>query len=47
MSWEREQRRPRYDGCVKSPTVLYEPPKRARTDYRIGLSAWTDKSMLE
>ena len=29
------------------PIVLYEPPKRLRTDYRIGLSAWTDKSMLE
>ena len=27
--------------------VLYEPPKRARTDYRIGLSAWMDKSMIE
>src|SRR5262249_14013601 len=24
-----------------------EPPKRARTDYRIGLSAWTDQSMLK
>jgi uncharacterized protein YecE (DUF72 family) len=32
---------------VKAPIVLYEPTKRARTDYRIGLSAWTDKSMLE
>ena len=29
------------------PIVLYDPPERARTDYRIGLSAWTDKSMLE
>ena len=29
-----------------TPIVLYEPPKRQRTDYRIGLSAWTDKSML-
>jgi integrase len=26
---------------------LNEPPKRLRTDYRIGLSAWTDKSLLE
>jgi hypothetical protein len=32
---------------VKLPTVLNEPPKRLRTDYRIGLSAWTDKSLLE
>ncbi len=32
---------------LKPPIVLYEPPRRARTDYRIGLSAWTDKSMLE
>jgi uncharacterized protein YecE (DUF72 family) len=32
---------------VKAPIVLYQPAKRARTDYRIGLSAWTDKSMLE
>jgi hypothetical protein len=28
------------------PIVLYEPPQRQRTDYRIGLSAWTDRSML-
>ena len=27
--------------------MLYEAPKRLRTDYRVGLSAWTDKSMLE
>jgi len=26
--------------------VFYEAP-RLHTDYRIGLSAWTDKSMLE
>jgi uncharacterized protein YecE (DUF72 family) len=32
---------------VKPPIVLYQAPKRARTDYRIGLSAWTDKSMLQ
>jgi uncharacterized protein YecE (DUF72 family) len=32
---------------VKPPVVLYQAPKRARTDYRIGLAAWTDKSMLE
>jgi len=32
---------------LKPPIVLYEPPRRARTDYRVGLSAWTDKSMLE
>jgi uncharacterized protein YecE (DUF72 family) len=32
---------------VKAPIVLYQPAKRTRTDYRIGLSAWTDKSMLE
>ena len=32
---------------MKPPVVLYEPPRRLRTDYRIGLSAWTDKSMLE
>jgi integrase len=36
-----------YHGPVKLPTVLNEPPKRLRTDYRIGLSAWTDKSLLE
>jgi uncharacterized protein YecE (DUF72 family) len=32
---------------MKPPVVLYEPPRRLRTDYRVGLSAWTDKSMLE
>ena len=32
---------------MRPPVILYDPPKRARTDYRIGLSAWTDKSMLE
>jgi uncharacterized protein YecE (DUF72 family) len=32
---------------MKAPVVLYDPPKRLRTDYRVGLSAWTDKSMLE
>jgi uncharacterized protein YecE (DUF72 family) len=32
---------------MKSPIVLYEPPKRVRTDYRIGLSAWTDKPLLD
>jgi uncharacterized protein YecE (DUF72 family) len=32
---------------MKAPVVLYEPARRPRTDYRIGLSAWTDKSMLE
>jgi len=32
---------------MKSPIILYEPPKRARTDYRTGLSAWTDKSLLD
>lgn len=32
---------------MKPPVILYEPPKRLRTDYRVGLSAWTDKSMLE
>lgn len=32
---------------MRPPIVLYEPPRRQRTDYRIGLSAWTDKSMLE
>jgi uncharacterized protein YecE (DUF72 family) len=32
---------------MRLPVVLYEPPRRLRTDYRIGLSAWTDKSMLE
>ncbi len=32
---------------MHSPLVLYSPATRARTDYRIGLSAWTDKSMLE
>ena len=32
---------------MKTPIILYDPPRRARTDYRVGLSAWTDKSMLE
>jgi hypothetical protein len=32
---------------MKAPIVLYEPPKRQRTDCRVGLPAWTDKSMLE
>lgn len=32
---------------MKPPIILFEPPKRLRTDYRIGLSAWTDKSMLD
>ncbi len=32
---------------MKAPIVLYEPRKRQRTDYRVGLAAWTDKSMLE
>ena len=32
---------------LRAPIVAYQPPKRQRTDYRIGLSAWTDKSMLE
>jgi uncharacterized protein YecE (DUF72 family) len=32
---------------VRPPIVLDEPAKRERTDYRVGLSAWTDKSMLE
>ena len=32
---------------MNPPIVLYEPPKRMRTDYRVGVSAWTDKSLLE
>jgi uncharacterized protein YecE (DUF72 family) len=32
---------------MRAPIVLYQPPRRLRTDYRVGLSAWTDKSMLE
>src|SRR5919106_3097485 len=32
---------------MRPPIVVYEVPKRLRTDYRIGLSAWTDKSMLD
>jgi uncharacterized protein YecE (DUF72 family) len=32
---------------MKAPVVLYTPPRRARTDFRIGLSSWMDKSMLE
>jgi hypothetical protein len=32
---------------MKPPVVMCEPLKRLRTEYRIGLSAWTDKSMLE
>src|SRR5262249_837159 len=35
------------DHGTKSPIILYESPKKARTDYRIGLSAWTDKSLLD
>ena len=31
---------------MRKPIVLYQPPKRVRTEYRIGLSAWTDRSML-
>jgi uncharacterized protein YecE (DUF72 family) len=27
--------------------MLFTAPRRPRTDYRIGLSAWTDKSMIE
>ena len=32
---------------MRPPIILYQPPRRLRTDYRIGLSAWTDKSMIE
>ena len=32
---------------MNPPVVLCGPPKRQRTDYRVGLSAWMDKSMLE
>jgi uncharacterized protein YecE (DUF72 family) len=32
---------------MRPPVELYHPPTRLRTDYRIGLSAWTDKSMIE
>jgi uncharacterized protein YecE (DUF72 family) len=32
---------------MRSPIIVYEPPRRARTDFRIGLSAWTDTSLLE
>ena len=32
---------------MRQPIVLYDAPGRARTDYRIGLSAWADKSMIE
>ncbi len=32
---------------MRPPITLYQPPKRLRTDYRISLSAWTDKSMIE
>ena len=32
---------------MRTPIVLYEPPRRLRTEYRIGLSAWTDKSLLD
>src|SRR5919204_5920704 len=32
---------------MKHPLILYEPARRLRTDYRLGLSAWTDTSMLE
>jgi uncharacterized protein YecE (DUF72 family) len=29
------------------PLLFYEPPAPARTEYRVGLCAWQDKSMLE
>jgi uncharacterized protein DUF72 len=32
---------------MREPIVLHELVRRTRTDYRIGLSAWTDKSMIE
>jgi uncharacterized protein YecE (DUF72 family) len=32
---------------AKPPLIHYTPPKRLRTDYRIGLSSWTDQSMLK
>jgi uncharacterized protein YecE (DUF72 family) len=32
---------------MQPPITLYRPPRRLRTDYRVGLSAWTDKSMIE
>jgi uncharacterized protein YecE (DUF72 family) len=32
---------------MRSPIILYEPRRRARTDFRIGLSAWTDTSLLD
>ena len=32
---------------MRPAITLYHPPRHVRTDYRIGLSAWTDKSMLE
>jgi len=32
---------------MRPPIILYEPHKPARTDYRVGLFAWTDKSLLE
>jgi uncharacterized protein YecE (DUF72 family) len=38
---------PRYADPMRPPVVLYSLPRRQRTDYRIGLSAWTDKSMIE
>jgi uncharacterized protein YecE (DUF72 family) len=35
------------EALVKAPRILYTAPRRLRTEYRIGLSAWTDRSMLE
>jgi hypothetical protein len=35
------------DDAMRSPIILYEPRRRARTDFRIGLSAWTDTSLLD
>lgn len=32
---------------MRPPIVLYAPPRRLRTDYRVGLASWTDRSMLE
>jgi uncharacterized protein YecE (DUF72 family) len=32
---------------VRSPVILYETPRRQRTEYRVGLSAWMDRSLLE
>jgi len=34
-------------GMADPPLIYYEPPAPLRTEYRVGLSAWQDRSMLD